>query len=66
MRVKDKTCRYCSRPLTKIDYYGEILVGCIGCNRGGRPDDKSLVMKLMEDDLEALRASARTGAPKGE
>jgi hypothetical protein len=41
-----------------IDHYGEKLIGCIDCNRWGRPDDKNLVMKLLEDDLEALRASA--------
>jgi hypothetical protein len=58
MRAKNKTCRYCNRPLTKIDRYGEMLVGCIECNRWGRPADKTLVMELMEDDLKALRASA--------
>jgi hypothetical protein len=40
-----------------IDYYGEMLIGCINCNRWGRPDDKRLVMELLEDDLEALRVS---------
>ena len=58
MRAKNKTCCYCDRPLTKIDRYGEMLVGCIECNRWGRPADKTLVMELMEDDLKALRASA--------
>jgi hypothetical protein len=48
-------CPYCQRPLTKIDYYGEVLVGCVNCNRWGKPGDKRLVMQLMEDDLEALR-----------
>jgi hypothetical protein len=33
----------CNRPLTKIDYYGEVLVGCIECNRLGRPGDKTFV-----------------------
>ena len=59
MKAKDKTCRYCNRPLTKIEYYGEMLVGCIECNHWGRPADKTLVMQLLEDDLEALRESAR-------
>jgi hypothetical protein len=57
-------CPYCHRPLTKIDYYGEVLVGCLKCNRWGRPGDKTLIMELLEDDLEALRearASAREG-----
>jgi hypothetical protein len=52
-------CPHCRRPLIKIDYYGEILVGCIVCNRWGRPDDKTLVMELLEADLQALRATRR-------
>jgi hypothetical protein len=48
-------CSYCHRPLTEIDYYGEVLVGCIECNRWGRPGDKRLIVELLEDDLEALR-----------
>jgi hypothetical protein len=43
----------------RIDYYGEMLIGCIDCNRWGRPDDKKLIMELLEDDLEALRASIK-------
>jgi hypothetical protein len=50
-------CPYCHRPLIEIDYYGEVLVGCVECNRWGKPGDKNLVMELLEDDLEALRAS---------
>jgi hypothetical protein len=52
-------CPYCQRLLIKIDYYGEPLIGCIDCNRWGRPGDKTLVMELMEADLEALRATRR-------
>jgi len=48
-------CPHCRRPLIKIDYYGDLLVGCIECNRWCRPGDKTLVMELLEDDLEALR-----------
>jgi len=48
-------CPHCRRPLIKIDYYGELLVGCIECNRWGHPGDKTLVMELLEDDLERLR-----------
>ena len=50
---------YCQRPLIEIDYYGERLVGCIECNRWGKAGDKTLVMELLEDDLEALRESRR-------
>jgi hypothetical protein len=55
--MRDNVCRYCNRQLMSIDYYGEMLIGCIDCNRWGRPDDKDLVMEFLEDDLEALRAS---------
>jgi hypothetical protein len=50
-------CPYCHAPLTEIDYYGEVLVGCVACNRWSKPGDEKLVMELMEEDLEALRAS---------
>jgi hypothetical protein len=49
-------CPYCNRRLTKIDYYGVVLVGCIECNRWGRPGDKTFIMELMEDDLETQSA----------
>jgi hypothetical protein len=49
-------CSYCHAPLTEIDYYGEPMFGCIECNRWGRTGDKTLIMELLEDDLEALRA----------
>jgi hypothetical protein len=52
--LSNKVCPY--YPLTRIDHYGEVLIGCIDCNRWGRPGDKKLIMELLEDDLEALRA----------
>jgi hypothetical protein len=52
-------CPYCHGPLKEIDYYGEVLVGCVDCNRWGKPGDENLVMQLMEEDLEALRAAKR-------
>ena len=48
-------CPNCKRPLTEIDYYGELLVGCIHCKRWGKPGDKKLIMELLEADLEALK-----------
>ncbi len=53
--VSNKICPFCNRPLTKIDDYGEVLVGCIDYNRRGHPGDDKLIMELMESDLEALR-----------
>jgi len=37
----------------RIDHYGEVLVGCVYCNRWGRPGDERLIMEMLEDDLEA-------------
>jgi hypothetical protein len=48
----------------RIDYYGEVLIGCIDCNRWGHPGDKTLSMEMLEDDLEALRASERRRHPR--
>jgi hypothetical protein len=53
-------CPTCKRSLTEIDYYGEVLVGCIECNRWGRPGDKTLVMELLEVDLEALKDARKS------
>ena len=52
-------CNQCKRPLIEIDHYGDWLIGCIECNRWGRPGDEQLVMELKEDDLEALRGIRR-------
>jgi len=54
-----KTCPHCHHPLIEIDYYGERLIGCIECNRWGRPGDATLPMQLIEDDLDGLRARRR-------
>jgi len=40
-------------------HYGERLIGCIDCNAWGRPEDATLLMQLLADDLEALRARPR-------
>ena len=40
--MRNKVCRYCNRPLMRVDYYGEVLIGCIDCNRWGYPGDKKL------------------------
>jgi hypothetical protein len=59
--VSDQVCPYCNRPLMKIDHYGEMLVGCIDCNRWGHPGDDKLIMELMDSDLEALRGIKHDG-----
>jgi hypothetical protein len=62
--VSNKTCRYCNRPLWKIDHNGEVLIGCVYCNRWGHPGDKKPIMEMIEEDLEALRASVRQRHPR--
>jgi hypothetical protein len=59
-KVTSMNCPRCRRPFIKIDYYGELLVGCIECNRWGRPGDKTLVMELIEDDLQALKNARKS------
>jgi hypothetical protein len=61
--MKNKVCRYCKGPLMKIDRYGEVLIGCLHCNRWGRPGDETLALKMMKDDLEALRAREQKKHP---
>ena len=50
-------CPYGNGPLMEIDHYGEVLVGCIDCNRWGHPGDDKLIMELMDSDVEALRGT---------
>ncbi len=58
--MSNNFCPYCNHPLLRIDHYGEVLIGCVvDCNRWGRPGDKKLMMEMLEDDLDALRASVR-------
>jgi hypothetical protein len=59
--MSDKVCPHCNRPLVEIDHYGEVLVGCIDCNRWGHPGDDKFIMELMDSDLEALRGNQRRG-----
>ena len=55
--MSDQVCPHCNRPLIQIHHYGEVLAGCINCNRWGHPGDDTLIMELMEGNLEALRRS---------
>jgi hypothetical protein len=57
-------CPYCKRPLIKIDY-GEVLIGCIDCNRWGGRGSAQLFMELPEEDLEALKALKKETARGG-
>ena len=51
------------RVLMRIDHNGEVLIGCIDCNRWGHPGDEKLTMEMLEDDLEAMRVSVRRRHP---
>jgi hypothetical protein len=48
-------CDQCQQPLIEIDRYGGRWIGCVICNRWGKPGDKKLVMELSEEDLAALK-----------
>jgi hypothetical protein len=60
MQTELKDCLQCHAPLIEIDHYGELLVGCIECNRWGRPGDTTLVMELIDDDLQALKNARKS------
>ena len=47
---------HCHRALIEIDYYGDRLIGCIECNRWGRPGRRHAPHASREEDLEPLRA----------
>ena len=57
--MSNKVHPTCGSPLMKIDHYGEVLIGCVHCNRWGHSGDKKLTLEMLEDDLEALRESVR-------
>jgi uncharacterized Zn finger protein (UPF0148 family) len=57
--MSNTVCPACGSPLIKIDHCGEELVGCLECNYWGRPGDKKFILEMLEEDLEALRASLR-------
>jgi hypothetical protein len=61
--VSNKVCPFCNHQLMRIDHSGEVLIGCIDCNRWGHPGDKKLTLEMLEEDLEALRASVRKKHP---
>jgi hypothetical protein len=48
-------CPDCHQPLIQIDRYGERWIGCIYCNKWGKPGDRNFVMELSEEDLATLR-----------
>ena len=50
---------YCDRPLIKIDHYGEMLEGCIHCNRWGPPRRQSAVT-WMRSNLRRPRVENRS------
>jgi hypothetical protein len=47
----------------KIDHYGQMLVGCLNCNRWGHPGDDKLVMELLPDDLRRPQSALYSTAP---
>jgi hypothetical protein len=56
-------CPYCNRPLMQIDHYGEVLVGCIHCNRWGHPGDERRLNRRggRGSLLDAVRLLTRSG-----
>jgi hypothetical protein len=55
MGDKLDTCSTCHGPIIEIDRYGELLRGCVECNRWTWRDSETISMALPEEDLEALK-----------
>jgi hypothetical protein len=53
------TCDACSRPLVRIDAWGELLDGCLHCNRWTSAGGDRLWKPLPTEDIEALRERPR-------
>jgi len=45
-----RLCEHCHQPLIQIDRYGERWIGCLNCNKWGKPRDTNLVMELSDED----------------
>ena len=61
MGDKLETCPSCHGALIEIDRYGELLLGCVECNRWTWRDSETISMLLPDDDLEALRKRVKHG-----
>jgi hypothetical protein len=59
------TCDKCQRPLRLIDFYGEQLEGCLGCNLWTDVGGAGLWRKLPEADIEALKGVSPRPRPLG-
>jgi hypothetical protein len=53
-------CTHCHQRLIELDHYGERLIGCIECNRWGRPGDATLPMQLRGDRASACNVAFST------
>jgi hypothetical protein len=56
--MPDSACDKCHRPLTRIDFYGEVLEGCIHCNVW-KDVARGAWRKIPEEDIEALKGMRR-------
>jgi hypothetical protein len=55
--LMDQRCPHCEEPLIEIDHYGELLIGCVECNRW--MGKGKILMQLDEADITALRGRVR-------
>jgi hypothetical protein len=49
------TCLHCGRSLIHINSYGDLLIGCVDCNRWGAPGNDDRSIRLAEADIIAMR-----------
>jgi uncharacterized protein with PIN domain len=54
MNDEPTVCPQCHAQLIEIEHYRERYVGCVKCNRWTWRGSKLIIMRLPEEDLEAL------------
>ena len=55
MNDNSTTCLHCGSSLIHVDRYGDLLIGCVDCNRWGTPGDGERSIRLAETDINAMR-----------
>ena len=55
MNNEPTVCPECRAQLIEIEHYRERYVGCVECNRWTWRGSKLIIMRLPEEDIDALR-----------
>ena len=58
----EPVCPECRAQLIEIEHYRERYVGCVECNRWTWRGSKLIIMRLPEEEIDALRSASSEGA----